>query len=220
MKFKEFEFFHLWKTEPKRGISSSYLCRLRKLTIDMERGQKSEWNRHQFRQKRPKIERDEFRDFWCSWETKKWRRWSGFVNGEGEFDPWFLCSASGSIWVKTGSISVQKYSPLWTTQGSIDPVVGSIDPIPAGFFSIRRQLRIDRSQEEIDRSHSGGFFLDSDVRFRSIDPACGFIDPLLAGFCTKNILTTPLNTKTYRLNSWADKSKLHSGAKETKIKGK
>lgn len=196
MKFKEFEIFHLWKTEPKRGISSSYLCRLRKQTINMERGQKSEWNRHQFCQKRPKNERDEFRDFWCSWETKKMKKmkWMSWM-GKGNSIPGFCVRR---------------------------PVRFEWRPVQFRFKKIRRfGPPRDRSIRGGDRSIPFlRVFSRFDVSFRSIDPACGLIDPLLAGLCTKNILTTPLNTKTYRLNSWADKSKLHSGAKQTKIKGK
>jgi len=178
MKFKEFEIFHLWKMEPKRGILSSYLCRLRKQTIDMERGQKSEWNRHQFRQKRPKIERDGFRDFWCSWETPKNEEDEVMaVNGEGEFDPWFLCSASGSIWVKTGSISVQKNPRRFglPRDRSIKWWDRSI-PFRRGFFFLICRSASDWSIP-LRR-----FFLWFDVSFGSIDPLLRSIDPAPADF--------------------------------------
>jgi len=158
MKFKELEIFHLWKTEPKRGISSSYLCRLRKQTIDMERGQKSEWIDTNFVKNDQTLREMSLGIFGVLEKPKNEEDEVDVVNGEGEFDPWYLCSVSGSIWVKTGSISIQKI------------IVGLDYP------------GIDRSSGGIDRSRSYGFSYQFDVSFGLIDPLLGSIDPVPAGF--------------------------------------
>jgi len=127
----------------------------------------------------------------------------------------FLSDDSGSIWSSSvhwwRKIQIAKLLP-----GSIYRLFRSVDLLP---LVPTPHYWIDRSSAGIDKSPSCGCFWEPYVTTGLIDPFLGSIDPNLADFYTQKRISQHCQIqRLYRLNTWVDKSELHSEVNQTKIK--